>query len=110
MEPGAETAEDALRISNSILRQTLDSGRTISVSDANTGTRLIDGVEFDSYSAIAGLQIVRGRKFVDGADEVICDTAWADQNKLAIGAQLPMYEWIFSSTQNIGLARMVVHP
>lgn len=69
---------------------------TISVSDANTGTRLIDGVEFDSYAAIAGLQIVRGRKFADGADEVICDTAWADQNKLIIGAQLPMYERNFT--------------
>jgi putative ABC transport system permease protein len=68
---------------------------TISVTDANTGTRLIDGVDFDKYSAIAGLQIVKGRKFSDGADEVICDTAWADQKKLSIGDPIPMYDRTF---------------
>lgn len=69
---------------------------TISVSDANTGTRLIDGVDFDKYSAIAGLQIVKGRKFTDGADEVICDTAWATQKKLSIGDPIPMYDRVFT--------------
>ncbi len=69
---------------------------TISVSDGFTGTRLIEGVDFDKYSAIAGLQIVKGRKFVDGADEVICDTAWADQKKLAIGDLIPMYDRQFT--------------
>jgi putative ABC transport system permease protein len=69
---------------------------TISVTDANTGTRLIDGVDFDKYAEIAGLQIVRGRKFVEGSDEVICDTAWADQKKLAVGDQIPMYDRNFT--------------
>ena len=69
---------------------------TISVSDANTGTRLIDGVDYDKYAEIAGLQIVRGRKFTDGTDEVICDTAWAVQKKLSIGDQLPMYDRNFT--------------
>ncbi len=69
---------------------------TISVTDANTGTRLIDGVEFDKYSAIAGLQIVKGRKFETGSDEVICDTAWAEQKNLSIGDQIPMYDRNFT--------------
>lgn len=69
---------------------------TISVTDANTGTRLIDGVDLEKYAAITGLQIVRGRAFKDGTDEVICDTAWADQKHLSIGDQLPMYDRNFT--------------
>ena len=69
---------------------------TISVPDAQTGTRLVDGVDFDKYSAIAGLQIVKGRKFADGTDEVICDTAWAQQKKLSVGDQVPMYDRMFT--------------
>ncbi len=69
---------------------------TISVSDAQTGTRLIDGVDFDRYADIAGMVIVRGRKFEDNTDEVICDTAWAQQNKLSVGQQLPMFERNFT--------------
>lgn len=69
---------------------------TISVKDANTGTRLVDGVEFDSYARIAGLQIVRGRKFTEGTDEAICDTAWAQQKNLTLGDSLPMYDRDFT--------------
>src|SRR5512144_3000622 len=48
---------------------------TISVKDATTGTRLVDGVDFESYAGIVGLQILKGRKFSDNSDEVICDSA-----------------------------------
>lgn len=69
---------------------------TVSVKDAFTGTRLVDGVEFDSYARITGLQIVKGRKFVDGSDEVICDSAWAEEKKLKLGDQMPIYDRNFT--------------
>lgn len=65
---------------------------SISAADANTGSRLIDGVDFDSYSMIAGLQIAKGRKFVSEADEVIADTAWATQHNLSLGDKIEIYE------------------
>jgi putative ABC transport system permease protein len=69
---------------------------TISVKDAATGTRLVDAVPLEQYSQIAGLQIVKGRAFADGTDEVICDAAWASQKKLNLGDHIPMYDRDFT--------------
>ena len=65
---------------------------TAAAKDTNTGSRLIDGVNFDEYAEIAGLQVIQGRKFTDGADEVMADTAWLEQRKLKIGDALNLYE------------------
>lgn len=65
---------------------------TVSVKDANTGTRLVDGVDYDKYAAIAGLQIVRGRALGKSGDEIVCDSAWMTQRKLSIGDDIPLYE------------------
>lgn len=69
---------------------------TVSVKDATTGTRLVDGIRYDDYSRVAGLSMVKGRAFVPGADEVIADSAWADQKKLSIGDKMPLYERDFT--------------
>ncbi len=65
---------------------------TVSAGDTNTGNRLIDGVNYDEYAQMAGMQIVEGRKFTDGASEMMSDTAWLAQNKLKIGDALEIYE------------------
>lgn len=57
-----------------------------------TGSRLIDGVNFDEYASLAGLQIVEGRKFTDGKDEMMSDTAWLARRKLKIGDKFSIYE------------------
>src|SRR6185369_6594563 len=69
---------------------------TIAVKDGFTGTRLIDGVTFDEYSAMTGLEIVKGRKFTDSTDEVIADSAWAQEKKLQLGQSIPMYDRNFT--------------
>jgi ABC-type transport system, involved in lipoprotein release, permease component len=65
---------------------------TVSVQDAATGSRLVDAVDFENYSRIAGLQIVQGRGLSDSGDEVICDAAWANEKQLKIGDDMPLYE------------------
>ena len=69
---------------------------TVEAKDTNTGSRLVDGVNFDEYANMAGLQIVQGRKFVDGADEIMTDSGWLIQRKLKIGDTLPIYERQFT--------------
>jgi putative ABC transport system permease protein len=69
---------------------------SVSASDSNTGSRLIDGVNFDQYAQIAGLQIIQGRAFNDGADEAVVDTAWLAQKKLRIGDKLNIYDRDFT--------------
>jgi putative ABC transport system permease protein len=69
---------------------------SVMATDAATGTRLIDGVPYDKYAAMAGLQIVQGRKFVDGRDEMMADTAWLARRKAKIGDKFSIYERDFT--------------
>ena len=65
---------------------------SVAATDGLTGSRLIDGIPYDEYAAIAGLQIVQGRKFTDGRDEIMSDTAWLERRKLNIGDKFSLYE------------------
>ena len=66
---------------------------TVEAEDNTFGTRLVDGIDFDPYSQISGLQVSGGRKFSDGiADEAMTDTAWLPQKKLKIGDTIKLYE------------------
>jgi len=65
---------------------------SVSASDSNSGSRLIDGVNYDEYEQIAGLKIVEGRKFNDSAEEAIIDTGWQQQKNIKIGDRLKLYE------------------
>jgi putative ABC transport system permease protein len=69
---------------------------SVAGNDAITGSRLVDGVPFDEYAAMAGLEIVQGRKFVEGADEMVCDTAWFNRRKATIGGKFSLYEREFT--------------
>lgn len=68
---------------------------TVSVKDATTGTRLLDGVDYESYANIAQLQIVKGRKMAASGNEVVCDAAWMLQKNLSIGDDILLYEQNF---------------
>jgi putative ABC transport system permease protein len=65
---------------------------SVDAKDTNVGSRLVDGINFDQYAQIAGLTIIQGRKFTDGTDEAMADTAWMQQKKLKVGDKLNMYE------------------
>jgi putative ABC transport system permease protein len=65
---------------------------TAAAKDTNSGNRLIDGINYDEYAEVAGLKIIEGRKFVDGADEVMADTAWLQMRKYKVGDTLSLYE------------------
>ena len=69
---------------------------SIETKDNNTGKRLVDGINFEEYSDISGLQIVAGRPFQKGTDEVIIDTAWQRQKGLKVGDTVPIYERPFT--------------
>lgn len=65
---------------------------SVAASDGLTGSRLIDGVPFDDYAAIAGLEVVQGRKFIDGKDEMMSDAAWLARRKMKIGDKFSIYD------------------
>ncbi|MBV9216499.1 MAG: ABC transporter permease [Acidobacteria bacterium] len=65
---------------------------TVPAKDGITGSRLVDGVDYDKYAAVAGLTIVKGRKFVDGKDEMMADEGWLEGRKLKIGDKFELYD------------------
>lgn len=69
---------------------------TTTAKDTNTGARLVDGVNFDEYAEMAGLKVMEGRKFVDGKDEMMSDTAFLPLKKLKVGDTLEIYERPFT--------------
>lgn len=69
---------------------------TVSAEDSNTGSRLIDAVNFDEYAGIVGIVIVEGRKMALTGDEAVIDTSWQKQKKLKIGDKLRLYDKDFT--------------
>ncbi len=65
---------------------------TVPAKEGLTGTRILDGVQYDKYAEIAGLSIIQGRRFVDGKDEMMADTSWLERNKLKIGDKFSIYD------------------
>jgi putative ABC transport system permease protein len=63
---------------------------------STTGSRLIDGINFDEYSKIVGIIIKEGRPFEPNSDETIVDTGFQAQKKIKIGDKLNMYERDFT--------------
>lgn len=69
---------------------------SVSADDNNTGNRLIDGVNYDEYAAIAGLKIIEGRAITNADGEVIIDTGFQKQKKYKIGDKMKLWEREFT--------------
>jgi len=69
--------------------------QSLDKSDTGFGTRLIDGIEFDQYAAMAGLTIKEGRKLGSGK-EAIVDVPWMHEHpKAKLGDTIILYEQPF---------------
>jgi len=68
---------------------------SVAADDNNTGSRLIDGIVFDEYSDVVGIDIVEGRKLA-GGDEAIIDTGFQRQKNYSVGRRIKVYEREFT--------------
>lgn len=65
-------------------------GRYAQRGRSGLGVEQIDGIDFDSYSAISGLRMVEGRVF-QSHDEVIVDDFKATEDKLRVGDPIQVF-------------------
>jgi len=65
---------------------------TVSTDDNNTGSRLIDGVNYEEYAAVVGLTIIEGEKLPAAGEVAIIDTGWQKQKKFKVGDTIKLYE------------------
>ncbi len=68
---------------------------SVAADDNNTGSRLIDGVVFDEYADVVGIDVVEGRKLA-GGDEAIIDTGFQRQKNYTVGQRIKIYEREFT--------------
>ena len=68
----------------------------VSVKDNNSGSRPIDGIEFDDYARMVGIRLVDGRKLAPSGDEAVIDTGFQRSRDYKIGDKLPMYDREFT--------------
>src|SRR5687767_2230327 len=73
------------------VRTAVPIGQSLDRSDSGFGSRLIEGIPFDEYAALAGLTIREGRGLEKG-DEVIIPPQWKADNQVELGSMITIYE------------------
>lgn len=70
-------------------------GQTLDRSDAGFGTRLIDGIDFETYARLARLSMREGSPLT-GGDQAIIDPVWQLQRNAAVGSTVELFERPFT--------------
>ena len=70
-------------------------GQTLDKSDSGFGQRLIDGINYDEYAALARITIREGRKLESG-DEAIIDPEWQRSRNARVGDKVKLFERPFT--------------
>jgi putative ABC transport system permease protein len=83
-------AEEVARIEG--VRAAVPLGQTTASSDTGFGVRLVDGIDFDAYSKLAGVKIIEGEPLPQSGDVAIVDTIWIEQRKAHLGDTLQLYD------------------
>jgi putative ABC transport system permease protein len=86
--PAAHAAEVA---SIEGVRMAVPIGQNLDKSRDGFGSHLVEGIPFDQYAALTGLQIKEGRKLEKG-DEVMVDAGWQKDRGVAFGSTIEIYE------------------
>jgi putative ABC transport system permease protein len=82
-------AEEIMQLSG--VRSATAIGQTLDRSDRGFGSRLIDGIEFEQYGQLTGLQMREGSKLGSG-DEAIIDPVWQQQRNATVGTTVQLFE------------------
>lgn len=69
---------------------------TVASEDNNTGSRLVDGIVYDEYASVVGIQIIEGRAIGSSGDEAIIDTGWQKQKEFSLGDTIKLYDRPFT--------------
>lgn len=69
---------------------------SVHAENTNTGSRLIDGINYEEYAGVVGIQIVKGRSLGAAGDECVIDTAFQKQKGLKVGDSIRMYDRDFA--------------
>ena len=69
---------------------------SVAAKDNNTGNRLIDGIQFDEYANVVGIDVIEGRKLAGSGDEAMIDTGFQEQKQYKLGDKVELYDREFT--------------
>ncbi len=72
------------------VRQVSPFGHYVQSGNSGLGVEVVDGIEFETYSAMSNLRIVEGRAF-QSDDEVIIDEFKARHGELRVGSEIQVF-------------------
>lgn len=67
-------------------------GQTTATSDRGFGVRVVDGINFEEYAALANVRIVEGQALGSSGDEAIIDRAWQQERGYGVGGTVALFE------------------
>jgi len=73
------------------VRTAVPIGQSLDKSNSGLGSRLIEGIPYEQYAGLNHLTIKEGRPLQKG-DEVIVDAAWPEENGVALGQTVQIFE------------------
>ena len=73
------------------VRAAVPIGQNIVGTDSGFGQRVIDGIPFEQYAALADLRILEGRA-LQGGDEAIVDEEWKANRRARVGDTVQLYD------------------
>ncbi|HEY9402472.1 MAG TPA: ABC transporter permease [Pyrinomonadaceae bacterium] len=74
------------------VRTAVPLGQTTASSDTGFGVRLVDGIDFGSYSQLAGLKMIQGEPLPQNGDAAIVDPIWIEGRKARLGDTIELYD------------------
>ena len=69
---------------------------TVTAKDTNAGSRLIDGIEYNEYASVVGIDVRAGRPLGASGDEAVVDSGFQRQKKLNVGDKTNLFERDFT--------------
>ena len=74
------------------VRTAVPLGQMTDRTDSGFGVRLIDGIDYNSYSNMANLRIIEGDRLPASGDVAIVDEVWREQRKAKVGDMVQLYD------------------
>lgn len=86
------TLRDEIAAVEGVSRVVAIGQNSVAAENTNTGSRLIDGIDYPEYADVVGIYTREGRTLSAAGDECIIDTAFQQQKGLKVGEAIRMYE------------------
>jgi putative ABC transport system permease protein len=77
------------------VRAAVPIGQALDKSESGFGSRFLDGIPFDEYSALTGIRIREGSKLT-GGDQAIVDPVWIKEHNAHVGSTVQVFEKPFT--------------